>query len=151
MLELKYMIYTSQPLNLLIQSPLIPNSPPFLRLVLFSIFASLLSRLIHTTSGWALLNLWNSLRKGVWAVKSEGPGRIFLIVEFNRRRNWLAACSCSAVQPRDAIGNSSKGCRWDTWALDSEVWTSLQQKSLNETFLLKKGSHLDLISLLQHC
>lgn len=91
------------------------------------------------------------MRKGVWAVKSEGPGRIFLIVEFNRRRNCLAACSCSAVQPRGAVGNSSEGCRWDTWALDGEVWTSLQQNILSITFLLKNGSHLDLISLLQHC
>lgn len=62
------------------------------------------------------------MRKSVWAVKSEGSGGRCLIVEFNRR-NCLAACSCSAVQPKDAVGNSSKDFRWDMWALDSEVWT----------------------------
>lgn len=88
---------------LLIQSPLIPNSTPFLRVVLFSLCTSLLSSLTHSTSGCALLDLWNSVRKGLWAVKSEKSGGRFLIVEFNRRRNCLAACSCSAVQPRDAV------------------------------------------------
>lgn len=49
------------------------------------------------------MDLWNSVRKALWAVKSEGSGGRVLIVEFSKRRNCLAACSCSAVEPREAV------------------------------------------------
>lgn len=50
-----------------------------------------------------LLGLWNLVRKGLWAVKSERSGGRFLTVEFTGIRNCLAACSCSAVQPREDV------------------------------------------------
>lgn len=145
MLELKYVIWTSQP-------PVFWFQIPHLSLDLFSFpFLLLYSAVWYTAQGVTFAGSMEFCEKGVWAVKSQGPGGRFWIVVLNRRRNCFAACSCSAVQPRDAAGNRPKGCRWGVWALDTEVWTSLLQKSLSTTFLLKNGSQLDLISALQLC
>lgn len=149
MLELKYVICTSQPPVFWFR--ILWFQIPHLSLELFSFpFVLLYSAVWHTAQVSDFVGSMEFGKKGSLGCQ-EWEVRWKIL---NCGVYWDKKLSCclllfSCTAQRWCTG-CSKGCRWDIWDLDSEVWTPVLQKSLNTTFLLKNGTQLNLMSVLQH-